>query len=302
MNLIKLTAVASSLMLLSACGSDSSDDVVALGKLGIGVTDAPVDRAENVVVRCTGIEVKPASGNATVINFDTPKDIDLLALQGGNAAPLISDYSLPAGNYQWLRLLVTAEFDSVHDSYIQIDGAQFELRVPSGAETGLKLNTGFIVPQGGVANYTIDFDLRKSVVEPNGQPGYYLKPSLRMVNNVEVGTLSGSIDPTLVSIQCAGMELGAVYVFAGADITPDDVDGAAAEPLASGAVSVNEQGAYVYQVGFLTAGSYTVAYTCDAVLDLPESDEALDFFGAQNATITAGATTTVDFSAAVPTT
>lgn len=300
MKMYKVLMTVAAVAVLAACGNGDSDDL-ALGKLGIGVTDAPVDEADKVVVRFTGIEVKPASGNAEVITFASPKDIDLLALQGGNAAALISDYELPAGEYQWLRLLVSAEFDNVVDSYIEILGSQHELYVPSGSETGLKLNSGFVVPQGSVANYTIDFDLRKSVVKPNGQPGYFLKPSLRMVNNVEVGSVSGSIDSAVIAGQCEGTALGAVYLFSGDNAVVDDVDGAAAEPLASGLVSVDEQGAYVYSIGFLLAGDYTVSYTCDAALDTPEADEALDFFGTQNIDVAAGATTTVDFSAAVPT-
>lgn len=300
MKMCKLLMTAAAVAVLAACGNGDSDDV-ALGKLGIGVTDAPVDEADKVVVRFTGIEVKPASGDATVITFASPKDIDLLALQGGNAAALISDYELPAGEYQWLRLMVSAEFDNVVDSYIEIRGSQHELYVPSGSQTGLKLNSGFVVPQGSVANYTIDFDLRKSVVEPNGQPGYFLKPSLRMVNNIQVGSVAGTIDSAIIAGQCEGTALGAVYVFSGDNIAVDDVDGAVAEPLASGLVSVDEQGAYVYRIGFLEAGDYTISYTCDAALDDPEADDALDFFGTQNIDVTAGATTTVNFSAAVPT-
>ena len=60
-------------------------------------------------------------------------------------------------------------------------------------------------------------------------------------------------------------------------------------------------GDFAYRIAFLNAGSYTVTYTCDAVNDLPESDEVLNFFGARNASITAGMTTTADFSPVVPT-
>lgn len=300
MNASRLILTAMIAASLLGCGNDSDSDDLGVGTLGVAVTDAPVDEADKVVVRFNGIEIKHESGSPQTIMFATSQDIDLLALQGGNAAPLITDHRVIAGNYQWLRLLVSAEFDNVFDSYIEIRGGQYELRVPPGGGTGLKLSTGFVVPQGGAANFTIDFDLRKSVVEPPGQPGYFLKPVLRMVNNVEVGTLVGTIDSAVVAGQCEDAELGAVYLFSGADVTPDDVDGDAIEPLASGMVSVAEGGEYVYQIGFLTAGEYTISYTCDAVADMPEQDDVLDFFGTQNLTITAATTTTVDFSPAVP--
>lgn len=300
MNASRLTLTAIVVASLVGCGNGSDSDDLGVGTLGIAVSDAPVDEADKVVVRFNGIEIKHESGSPQTIMFATPQDIDLLTLQNGNAAPLITDRQVIAGNYQWLRLLVAAEFDNVFDSYIEIRGGQYELRVPPGSGTGLKLNTGFVVPQGGAANFTIDFDLRKSVVEPPGQQGFFLKPVLRMVNNVEVGTLAGSIDSVIVAGQCEGAELGAVYVYSGAGVTPDDVDGEAVEPLASGMVSMADGGEYVYQIGFLTAGDYTASYTCDAVSDVPDQNDALDFFGTQNLTITAGATTTVDFSPAVP--
>jgi hypothetical protein len=51
-------------------------------------------------------------------------------------------------------------------SYI-IDGTgQHTLTIPSGAETGLKLVQGFTMPVGGIANFTVDFVLSKSVIAP----------------------------------------------------------------------------------------------------------------------------------------
>lgn len=279
--------------LLAACGG--SDSGPRTGQMSVQVTDAPVDAAEQVVVRFTGISFKPMDDAPVVVTFVTPKDIDLLALAGGDAAPLISNLTVPAGAYEWMRLHVDADFDTVYDSYIQIDGGQYELRVPSGSESGLKLNGGFVVPQGGVASYTLDFDLRKSVVEPIGQPGYFLKPVIRMVNNAQVGTLTGLVDTALLASACTGEDTGAVYLYQGMDVVPDDVDGASPDPLASGAVTLQGDGSYRYTIAFLSPGSYTVAWTCDAADDLPESSEDLVFTPAANVSIASGATTVQNF-------
>ena len=298
MNLaIKTLLFVSPALLLSSCGSDG-DSADALGALSFAITDSPVDAAEKVVVRFNGIEIKPADGDAISFDFSSPRDIDLLALQGGNAAPLISGESVPAGNYNWVRLKVSAVQDNVFDSYIQIDGVQYELRIPSGNETGLKLVSGFTVAQGGNANYTIDFDLRKSVVAPPGQaPVMMLKPALRLVNNIEVGTMTGVVDSSLIAAECEGEATGAVYVYSGSDVSPDDLDGDAGDPLTSGAVTLDEGGTYRYTIAFLAAGNYTASYSCDTDADDPESDDSLVFVGTQNASITAGATTTVSFAA-----
>jgi hypothetical protein len=100
------------------------------------------------------------------------------------------------------------------DSYLQLeaDGAQCELRVPSGAETGLKLIRGFTVGAGTTTDITIDFNLRKSVVAPPGQHGgdplvcdgqaFLLKPVLRVIDNLEVGAITGRVDPAVISATC----------------------------------------------------------------------------------------------------
>lgn len=295
MSSIKLVVLVMGGMLV-ACGGGSSGGGSATGRLSVQVTDAPVDSAENVVVRFTGISFKPMGEAPVEVVYVTPRDIDLLALAGGNAAPLISDLTVPAGAYEWMRLHVEAEFDTVYDSYIQIDGSQYELRVPSGSESGLKLNGGFVVPQGGAASYTLDFDLRKSVVEPIGQPGYFLKPVIRMVNNAQVGMLTGVVDSALLASACTGDEAGAVYLYQGGDVIPDDVDGSSPDPLASGMVTMHGDGSYRYTIAFLSPGTYTVAWTCDAADDLPESSEDLVFTPAVNVSISHGVTTVQNFA------
>ena len=64
-----------------------------------------------------------------------------------------------------------------------------------------------------------------------GEP-YLLKPVLRLVNNLEVGTIEGTVAPTLIVDGC----MPAVYLFTGADVVPDDI-GSATPPLATTAVN-----------------------------------------------------------------
>ncbi|MBI2379556.1 MAG: DUF4382 domain-containing protein [Gammaproteobacteria bacterium] len=298
MKLAVLISLSAGMGLLTACGGGGGGSSPApaptTGQLKLSVGDAPVDDAEKVVVEFSGVELLPASGSPLTFSFSPAKSIDLLALQGGNVAPLLSEAGLPAGQYSQLRLMVNADFDNKLDSYIQVAGAQFELRVPSGSETGLKLVQGLTIPAGGVADFTVDFDLRKSVTKPTGQPGYFLKPVLRLIDNSQVGKLSGTIAAGLVGAQCAGTDPGAVYVFSGADVAPDDVDGASPDPIASGQVSLSNN-VYSYSVAFLSAGAYTVAYTCGAINDVPDANDLLIFVGTQNVSISANATTTVNF-------
>jgi hypothetical protein len=193
-----------------------------------------------------------------------------------------------AGEYEWIRLKVNAEADAVMDSYITIDGAQCELRIPSGAETGLKLVSGFTVGVGETMAFTIDFDLRKSVVQPPGQSAdtlvcdgqaYLLKPALRMVNNLEVGAITGTIaTEVLTAGACPANELGKVYLFGPYTTTvpvPDDLDGSD-DALASAMVTLDQNSDNRYTIGFDPVGQYVVAHTC-AAADDPAVDEVVTF-------------------------
>lgn len=288
---------------LAGCGGGGDSDVSSTsGSITVGVTDAPVDEASSVVIQFSGIEILSSTGEPIVVTYDAPKTLDLLDLQGGLRDYLLQDQALAPGEYTQIRLMVNAEADGVLDSYIEIDGAQYELRVPSGSETGLKLNTPFTVAAGQDVDFTVDFDLRKSVHQPQGQAGVYiLRPTLRLIDTNETGAVAGSIDPLVFEGQtCANPpeEGYAVYVYEGADVTPDDVDGKDAEPVTTAKASFDGT-AYTYKAAFLEANQYTVAVTCQAHLDQGDTDDAdVTFVGAANVTVATGADTTHGFGPA----
>ena len=295
-------------LLISSCG-DSDTQLVAssstdTSRVTINITDAPVDDADAVVVEFTGITLKSEDDGDQTFLFETPKSIDLLALQGTTSQPLLDSVEIPAGNYTQIRLAVNAEFDSNMDSFITINNVQHELRVPSGSQSGLKLNTPFTVAAGSsdisVADensiYTIDFDLRKSIVNPTGQNGYLLKPVLRLVQNLNTGSISGTIQPSLLTgLNCSDNDPltgNAVYVFSDANTIPDDIDDIAAEPLTTSLVSFDTtSGDYNYEIGFILEGSYTLAFTCSADLDDENDNANVVFDVVDNVTVTAGEST-----------
>jgi hypothetical protein len=301
------------LLALAACGGGSSgDDDGGQGQLSVGVTDAPVDGANRVVVEFTGIELKPQSGPPFEFNFTPPLQIDLLALQGDEFEPLLVAQQVPAGRYNWMRLKLNdndcAAMPPGSDpsgSFIELSSGGIEaLHVPSGNETGLKLVSGFTVAAGGLTEFTVDFDLRKSVIKPTGQPCHFLRPALRLVDNAMVGTLRGTVDAALLGDpSCSDTDPltgNAVYLFQNADVVPDDVDGIAPDPLTSAIVNFNTtSGQFEYEIGFVLAGPYTVALTCEADLDNPDTDDpGVGFLQSANVTVTADSVTTHNFTAA----
>jgi len=265
----------------AGCGGGGGSST---GTLTLGVSDAAVDGAVAVVVEFSGVELQRAGGDRLTYTFNPNMVIDLLALQGGVRATFLDAETVPAGDYNWIRLMVVAE-PGVTDSFIEFPGPVVEsLRVPSGATSGLQLNRGFTVAAGSVTDFTIDFDLRKSVHDPQGLPDYILRPTLRLVDNLVVGSISGIVDTALVEDgSCtndpAAGEGGAVYVYAGAGATVDD-EGSADPPLTSALVTFDESiGMWVYKAAFLEPGDYTVAFSCESSDDAPDVDDPIGFIG-----------------------
>jgi len=296
-------ALFSALLAINGCGgSGGGSSGAGTGTLSLQITDGPVETAEHVYIQFSGLEIQSADGKRTTLYYcqdpadatktvlkdsacttlPAPKQLDLLAISGGQADLLLDSFTLPSGHYSWIRLMVDTA--GTHDSYIVVQGgADYELTIPSGMQTGLKLNRGFDVPAGGSADFTIDFDLRKSV-HVTGTGDYMLRPTLRMVDNMMVGSISGTVGASLVPGGCTP----AVYVFEGSGVTPDDIDGIAPDPVSTASVKLDiSDGLYKYKAAFLEAGSYTIAYTCQAALDDPAVDNALSFSGTATVSMTA---------------
>jgi hypothetical protein len=293
-NLTRSCLALSCAALLAACGGGGSDGD-ATGALNLKITDSPVDEAEKVVVVFTGIELKPRDGQAISIDVDCVEDtetehqecvgdnayLDLLNYQDGATFELLDGRRVDAGEYEWIRLKVLAEMNNSSGSYIKLlDGSEYPLFIPSGSETGLKLVRPFTVAQGGTTRLVIDFDIRKSVIAPPGlAPNYILKPTLRLMDELETGTIEGVVDlAALGAEQEAESCDGGVYLFNGAGATPDDADGVAddgADPVVyRSLVAAEGSTAASYSFPFVEAGAYTIAFTCDFAVDAsPEESE-----------------------------
>lgn len=282
-------------MTLNACGGGSSSSTSRSGAssepstLTISITDSVIDSAQEVWIQFTGVTIQPADGDAIDFTFNNAKDINLLSLQGTRHTDLVHDETVPLGNYDWIRLNVNASNDGNNDSYIKLDdGSVHELWIPSGSQTGLKINTGFEVTETNELKLMIDFDLRKSVVESAGE--YKLRPTLRMVDMDDVSNITGSIDLSLITdASCSDADPttgNAVYLFEGANIMADDMDNQTPEPLTSARVELNtSSGDYEYMIAFIPEGDYTLAFTCQADLDDPTSNDNILFGSSENITV-----------------
>lgn len=299
-------------MLTGCGGSGGSGSANATGTLSVGLTDATVDMVEQVRLYVTGITVKPEGGPpesydvsladclTTPGETDECNPVDLLALQDGIILSLISGLELEAGRYQWLRLEVDESFSYVVEETGGID--IIEVRIPS--ERGLQLSGGFVILAGENTDIVMDWDARKGLTNPIGQTGYILKPSIRIVDMSEYGTISGStVD------QCD--DAGVVYVFEG-DLLPeppetdltvnlDDIDNNSPDPLVTATVSQRSDGSFGYSIPYLPTATYTVALTCDddpvpsSDTDLVEANDDIEFIDPQMAIVAERETVEINF-------
>ena len=291
------------LLLATACGGGNGG---GSGKLSVSITDAPIHDAQSVTVNFLGIEVKPTDGPALLFNFcKDPENpdadpqvvqetectdsnphieiIDLLQQTGGASALLLDGVDVPAGQVNWVRLVLADDAGE-----IVLSTGTFPLTVPSDSQTGLKLNRGFKVPVSGDVQVFIDFDVRKSIVEVRSSipPSYKLKPTLRLVE--DFGAIVGEVDAALMDLSCLG---GSIYVFSGAGATPDDIDRDQGDPVSSTLVIADADSltGFSYHADFLEPGDYTVAFVCaggvfqdggttfDEQADNPDQDDQLSF-------------------------
>ena len=124
------------------------------------------------------------------------------------------------------------------------------------------------------------------------------------------GSVAGTVDPQLISAaECSSdvnTEAGnVVYIYAGADVIPDDIDDIDADPLVTATVRYDSAtDSYAYMAAFLSPGDYIAAFTCqgrdDAVPDEDAAELVVDneivFTTGVNVTVVDGETVTASFN------
>ncbi len=196
LTLLLFLATATALLLAGAGCSDSDSDnntgtapLTGTGGMQVFLIDAPGDY-EQVNVQVIEVSVH-ADGEDSISGWHTiavdTTEVNLLELTDGNYA-VLADSTLPAGQYSQVRLLLG------EGNNVVVDGEVHELTVPSGSQTGLKLNHPFTIEDGMTYAVTLDFDAERSVLR-TGNGTYKLKPVIRLIVNEHGGSLHGVVEP-----------------------------------------------------------------------------------------------------------
>jgi hypothetical protein len=174
-------------LVLSACSKSTKN--VSPGEIRMYLADAPADYdAVNIVVSQVSVHLSDQDSLSgwTVIS-DTLQTYDLLELRNG-AMALFADGQLEPGHYTQVRLKVADGCSVV------VDGTPYELSIPSGYQSGIKINPAFEIQEDVTYELLLDFDAEKSIVEQgNGQ--YQMKPVIRAIALATSGSIAGTVDP-----------------------------------------------------------------------------------------------------------
>jgi hypothetical protein len=255
------------LLLVPACGSSTYEEPYDLSPVTVRIADSPVDDALAVVVSIEMIKFD----DMWKANYSPPVQVDLLAASDGRSIVLIDRWKIYSEKYDKVKISILAGMDG-RDSWIDTATGRHALYLPDANRDRLVVRD-LKVPQKGEADFTIDFDLRQSILPPNS-PGapYVLEPVLRLVDSYTAGSIAGSVaSATAQSPGCVPV----VYAFAGANTVPDDIDRLAPEPVTEGTVRLDvASGEFRYVLAHLPAGDYTVALTCQGHLDHPARDDS----------------------------
>jgi hypothetical protein len=224
---------------LNGCSDDSTTAPTSgTGFIKINLIDAPGDyqqvNIEVIRVEVHRSDVADSNSGWSIVSEDT-STVDLLTLTEGNFA-VLADSTLPAGSYTQVRLILS------ENNTVMVDSMLHDLEIPSGQTSGLKLNHGFTINDGAIYEFTLDFDVDRSIHQTgNGQ--YKMKPVIRIVVDQTSGGLTGVVEPAAARAM--------IWTMAGADTVT-----AWADTLTGGFVfTMLPAGEYDLNIG-ATVGAY----------------------------------------------
>ena len=169
-------------LLLNACKKDSRS-----GYVSVNMTDAPANYLK-VNVEILDVQVHNEAGGW--VSLPTNYGIyNLLDLQNNTSAVLASNAVVPAGKLNQMRLILGSHnsliFSTASGDPLVTVIDTVDLKVPSGEETGLKMNLNYTLSPNKHMVVLLDFDAAASVVD-KGNGTYSLKPVIKVKSVTEI--------------------------------------------------------------------------------------------------------------------
>jgi hypothetical protein len=183
-NFLKGLVLVSLVAFFTSCESDEKN-----ARIEVWLTDAPGDY-EEVNVEIEGVEIHASendNGNGWKSLDVDDHVINLLDLTNGKDT-LLGSTEIPAGKISQIRLKLG------DNNTVKIDGKTYNLTIPSGSQSGLKLQVHETFVEGVTYKILLDFDVARSIVL-TGSNQYKLKPVIRTITEAQSGAIKGFVDP-----------------------------------------------------------------------------------------------------------
>lgn len=198
------------------------------GFITVRLVDGPSLEYSELNLHVLRVEIsKDGEGWMTIGTPDVT--VDLLTLTGGVAQTLVDGASVPAGTYGQLRLVLGA------GNTIRTADGLHDLKVPSGMQSGVKLNVHFEVEPNTTKDVFVDFDAHRSVFvhQAGASLQYILRPVVRAFDRVVTGAVLGTVT-----------DAGTGAPLAGVEVTAQTLDGSG-HPAVARATTTAADGSYV---------------------------------------------------------
>ena len=184
------------------------------GILKISMIDGPAAFTQvDIVIDSVQAHISTADDNSGWYTLNNvPTNYNLLTLVNG-VSTVIAEDTLPAGKYSQIRLYIGA------GSNVVVNGQTYPLKIPSGIQSGLKINIDENIEAGYIYNFYFDFDANRSIVVSGtpGNPQYILNPVIRTGTTATKGIIWGTVLPDSVSSN--------VWAITGTDTSSTSTDG-----------------------------------------------------------------------------
>lgn len=244
------------------------------------LTDAPSDYIANAWVDIGAVRLlsdDEGDGLTLTLTEDaTDGLVELLELQNA-ATRELAHQDIEPGTYTQLRLIIEEAEVELIDGYVFNDGStRRSLKVPSGAQSGLKLNlrdagdgSAGVHIAGGETVLVLDFDVSQSFViqgnpeTPAGINGVIFKPTIRVTARDVAGSISGTVTAADDSIVVEGLT-----------VTAELEDPSLVEEYQTTTATATVQEDGTYTIHFLVPGDYIV--TVDVAEGFVTDPESLE--------------------------
>lgn len=185
--------------LLAGCQSPD------MATMNVRLVDGPSLEYSEINVHVLRVEISKAGGGWIPLG-EPDVIVNLLSLTGGVAQTLVEGASIPAGGYGQLRLVLAPTGNTI----VTADG-EHPLKVPSGVQSGVKLNVHFDVAPHTTKDVFIDFDAHRSIFvhQAGASTQYILRPVVRALDRVVTGAVTGVLTDAGTGAPLPGVEVAA---------------------------------------------------------------------------------------------